>query len=86
VHCLSDENVLARKRRTELCLQVYLPSSRYDLQLDKTCCKVSDWRQKEQLDYGETAHLQSFFLSKKSVIKILYRKIENVPRQVLLDT
>ena len=50
VHSLSDENAFAIERRTELCLQVNLPSSRYDLQLDTTCCTASDRRQKEQLD------------------------------------
>ena len=33
---------LAMKFRTESCLQVYLPCSRYILQLDTICCKVSD--------------------------------------------
>ena len=41
---------LAIKLRTESCLQVYLPCSRYILQLDTICCKVSDRRQKEHAD------------------------------------
>ena len=38
----SVERVLAIGIRTESCLQVYLPCSRYSLQLDTMCCKVSD--------------------------------------------
>ena len=32
-----EENDLARKRSTELGRQVYLPSARYELQLETTC-------------------------------------------------
>jgi len=39
---VSVENVLAMEFRTESCLQVYLPCSRYGLQLETMCCKVSD--------------------------------------------
>ena len=39
---VSVENVLAMEFRTESCLQVYLPCSRYSLQLEAMCCKVSD--------------------------------------------
>ena len=43
--------MLARiERRTELWRQLYQPLSIYDLQLDTTCCKVSNWRQKEHVD------------------------------------
>ena len=83
MHCFSDENVFAGKR-TELCLQVYLPSSKYDLQLDIACCNFSDWRQKEQLDDREIAHLQRF-LRVERIIKILDRKIKNLPWHVLLN-
>ena len=38
----SVEKVLAMEFRTESCLQVYLPCSRYILQLETMCCKVSD--------------------------------------------
>ena len=40
----NEEEVLARKRRTELWCQVYQPSSRYNLQLEMTCWRDSDWR------------------------------------------
>ena len=43
----NEENVLARKRRTEMWLQVYRPSLRCDLQLEMTCWRDSDWRQNE---------------------------------------
>ena len=46
----NEEKVLAGKRRTELCRQVYRPSSRYDLQLELTCWTDSDWRQNEHAD------------------------------------
>ena len=36
--------------RTDLFLPVYLPSSKYDMQLDITCCNVSAWRKEGQLD------------------------------------
>ena len=35
------DNDLAIKLGTASCLQVYLPCSRYTLQLDAMCCKVS---------------------------------------------
>ena len=68
--------MFARKRRTELCLQVYLPSSKYDLQLDITCCNVSDWRQKEQLDDWEMAHLQKFLQMGRALLRYLIEKLE----------
>ena len=40
---VSVENVLAMEFRTESCLQVYLPCSRYSLQLETMCCKVSGY-------------------------------------------
>ena len=43
----NEENVLARERRTELWRQVYRSSSRYDLQLETTCWRDSDWRPNE---------------------------------------
>ena len=43
----NGENVLTRERRAELWDQVYRPSSRYDLQLETTCWRDSDWRQNE---------------------------------------
>ena len=43
----NEEHVLARKRRSELWRQVYQPSSRYDLQLETTYWRDSDWRQNE---------------------------------------
>ena len=43
-HSENEENVLARKRRTELWRRIYRSSSRYDLQLQTTCWKDSDWR------------------------------------------
>ena len=39
---VSVENVLTMEFRTESCLQVYLPYSRYNLQLETMCCKFSD--------------------------------------------
>ena len=39
---VSMEDVLAMEFRTESCLQVYLPCSRCNLQLETMCCKVSD--------------------------------------------
>ena len=47
---VSVENVLAMEIRTDSCLQVYLPCSRYSLQLETMCYKVSDCRQKEYAD------------------------------------
>ena len=38
----SVEKVLAMEFKTESCLQVYLLCSRYSLQLETMCCKVSD--------------------------------------------
>ena len=38
---LDDKRVLARKKRTEIWRQVNLHSSKYDLELEKTCCRVS---------------------------------------------
>ena len=46
--------------RTESFLQVYLPCSRYSLQLEAMCCKVSDGRQKEHADDGEMDHFEKF--------------------------
>ena len=43
----NEENVLTRERRTELWRQVYRPCSTYDLQLETTCWRDSDWRQNE---------------------------------------
>ena len=60
---------ISEKRRTELWRQVYLPSSRYDLQLDTTCCKVSDWRKKEHVDDWEMNHLQMFL----RMLRVLFR-------------
>ena len=76
MHCFSDENVLARKRRTELCLQVYLPSSKYDLHLDITCCNASDWRQKEQFDDWEIANLQRFLRVGRVLLRYLIEKLK----------
>ena len=39
---LIDDIDLARYERTDLWCQVYLPSSRWDLQLDTMCWRVSD--------------------------------------------
>ena len=76
MHCFSDENVFARKRRTELCLQVHLPSSKFDLQLDITCCNVSDWRQKEQLDDWEIAHVQRLLRVGRVLVRFVIEKLK----------
>ena len=39
---VSVENILAMEITTESCLQVYISCSRYSLQLERMCCKVSD--------------------------------------------
>ena len=76
MHCLSDENVFARKRRIELCLPVNLPLSRYDLQLDTTCCNVYDRRQKKQLDDWEMAHLLRFLQVGRVLLRYLIEKLK----------
>ena len=68
--------MFVRKKRTELCFQVYLPSSKYDLQLDITCCNVSDWRQKEQLEDWEIAHLQRFLRVGRVLLRYLIEKLK----------
>jgi len=72
----SADSVLAIKLRTESCLQVYLPWSRYDLQLETMCCSVSDWRQKEHADDCPINHLRRFLPVAKVLVKYLKEKLK----------
>jgi len=72
----SADSVLAIKLRTESCLQVYLPRSRYDLQLETMCCSVSDWRQKEHADDCPIDHLKRFLRVAKVLVKYFKEKLK----------
>jgi len=63
------ERLFERQKRTESCLQLYLPWSRYCLQPDTLCCKVSLCRQREQDSDSERNQLWGFFL----VARVLFR-------------
>ena len=69
----SAEKILAIEFRTESCLQVYLPCSRYSLRLETMCCKVSDCRQKE---HAEMDHYEKFFLVANVFVKYFREKLK----------
>jgi len=72
----NEENVLARRRRTELWCQVYRPSSRYDLQLETICWIDLDCRQNEHADDWEMDHLQRFFFVARVLFRYLIEKLK----------
>ena len=72
MHCFSDENVFAKKWKTELCLQVYLPSSKYEFQLDITCLEIKGAIRR--LGNGPPTEVLG---SRESIIEIHDRKIKN---------
>ena len=62
------------KFKTELCLHVNLPSSRYVLHPEVTCKRDSGQQQKEQSADDESPHLTRFFRVGRELL--IYRTVK----------